>query len=269
MMGLSSSTLYYRPKISREEREKRDANLRDEIEKVRCQHPRTGYRLLQKYMARKGLVVGERRLRRVMMKYSLQAKIKRAFVRTTDSDHGHRVYPNLIQKLIPTQVNQIWASDLTYIRIQNGFIFLAVILDLFSRRVVGWAISKHIDGDLAVSALKMAIIRRSPPPGCIHHSDRGVQYLCKKYIKLLKTHGLRISNSAKGNPYHNAFVESFMKTLKQEEVYLANYETYVDVIENLPRFIEEVYNEKRIHSSLGYRTPSEFEKQNQESGSLI
>jgi len=266
MMELASSTLYYRPKISREEREKQDADLRDEIEKVRCDHPRTGYRLLQQYMSRKGLVVGERRLRRVMKKYSLQAKIRRAYVRTTDSDHGHRVYPNLIQHVIPIQVNHIWASDLTYIRIQNGFVFLAVILDLFSRKVIGWAISKHIDGDLAVSALKMAIQRRNPSPGCIHHSDRGVQYLCKKYIKLLKTHSFRISNSAKGNPYHNAFVESFMKTLKQEEVYLANYETYVDVIENLPRFIEEVYNEKRIHSSLGYRTPSEFE--NQESRSL-
>ena len=140
-------------------------------------------------------------------------------------------------------------------RIENGFVYLAVILDLFSRRAIGWAISKNIDADLAVNALKMAIAKRKPPKGCIHHSDRGVQHLCKKYIELLEKDDFKISNSAKGNPYHNAFLESFMKTLKQEEVYLANYETYLDVIENLPGFIEEVYNEKRIHSSIDLTFP--------------
>jgi transposase InsO family protein len=266
MIGLSSSSFYYRPKISREEREKKDSSLRGEIEVVRCEYPRTGYRTMQRYLARGGVRVGERHLRRVMRKYSLQAKIKRAFVHTTDSDHEFRVYPNLVKGLSPTSINQIWASDLTYIRIQNGFMFLAVLLDLFSRKVIGWAISKNIDGDLAVNALKMALQRRKPSAGCIHHSDRGVQYLCKKYVTVLEEHGFRISNSAKGNPYDNAFLESFMKTLKQEEVYLANYQTSVDVMENLPLFIEEVYNEKRIHSGLGYLTPSEFEQQ--ESGRL-
>jgi putative transposase len=138
-------------------------------------------------------------------------------------------------------------------------VYLAVILDLFSRRVVGWAISKHIDAELALSALRQAIQTRQPPVGCVHHSDRGVQYLSHVYVDLLKENGFQISNSAKGNPYHNARVERFMKTLKQEEVYLSNYQTYLDVIENLPTFIEEVYNEKRVHSALDYLTPSELE----------
>ena len=156
-------------------------------------------------------------------------------------------------------INQAWAADLSYIRISNGFVYLAVVLDLFSRKVIGWAISRHIDAELALAALRHAIAARRPPRGCIHHSDRGVQYLSKDYVALLNEHGFVISNSAKGNPYHNAFVESFMKTLKQEEVYLANYETYLDVLENLPTFIEQVYNEKRVHSGIGYLTPSELE----------
>mgnify|MGYP002364502348 CR=1 FL=1 len=259
-MKLSPSSFYYKPKVPREVREKRDADLRDAIESVRAQHPRTGYRTLLQYLSRAEIRVGERRLRRVMQKYSLQAKIRRAFVATTDSKHSHRVYPNLLKDFEVTALNQVWATDFTYIRIDNGFVYLAVILDLCSRRVIGWAISKNIDADLAVSALLMAIERRKPPPGVIHHSDRGVQYLCRKYVELLERHQFRISNSAKGNPYDNAFLESFMKTLKQEEVYLANYETYLDVIENLPRFLEEVYNEKRIHSGINYLTPVEFEQ---------
>lgn len=260
MIGVSTSSLYYKPKMPRAERERRDADLRDEIERVRVEHPRTGYRRLLPYLHRRGVFIGETRLRRVMQKYSLQAKIRKAFVRTTDSKHNHRVYPNLLKELTVTTINQLWAADITYIRIDNGFVYLAVILDLFSRRVIGWAISKNIDADLTVNALTMAIEKRKPAHGCIHHSDRGVQYLCKKYIEILQSHEFRISNSAKGNPYDNAMVESFMKTLKQEEVYLANYQTYLDVIENLPQFIEEVYNEKRLHSSLDYLTPNEVEQ---------
>jgi transposase InsO family protein len=260
MIGLSASTYYYRPKRSRESREREDAELRDAIEAVQTDFPRAGYRTAQRYLRRRGNWVGERRIRRVMKRFSLHAEVKRAFVHTTDSNHSHRVYPNLLPGRVLTGINQVWAADLTYIRIVNGFVYLAVILDLFSRRVIGWAISKHIDAELALSALRQAIATREPAAGCIHHSDRGVQYLCHAYVALLNAHGFAISNSAKGNPYHNAFVESFMKTLKQEEVYLANYETYLDVLENLPSFIEEVYNEKRVHSGIDYLTPSELEE---------
>jgi putative transposase len=260
MIGLSPSTYYHRPKRSRASREQEDAELRDGIEAVQQDFPRAGYRTVQRYLRRRGRWVGERKIRRIMKQFSLHAEIKRAFVHTTDSDHPHRVYPNLLPGRCLTNVNQAWAADITYIRIVNGFVYLAVILDLFSRKVIGWAISKHIDAALALSALRQAIEMRQPPPGCVHHSDRGVQYLCHAYVALLNAHGFSISNSAKGNPYHNAFAESFMKTLKQEEVYLANYETYLDVLENLPSFIEEVYNEKRVHSGIDYLTPSELEE---------
>ena len=260
MIGLSQSTLYYEPKVSREERERQDADLRDRVERVQTEHPKSGYRTMIRYLDRSGCRVGERKLRRIMKKYDLHARIRRAFIRTTDSNHPHRVYPNLLPGRTVMGLDEVWTADLTYIRIGNGFVYLAIILDLYSRRVIGWSVSKRIDGDLAVAALRMAIEQRKPKPGCIHHSDRGVQYLSDDYIELLKAHGFWISNSAKGNPYDNAWTERFMRTLKQEEVYLANYETYLDVVDNLPRFIEEVYNEKRVHSGIDYLTPSELEE---------
>jgi putative transposase len=260
MIGLSPSTFYSKPKVPREERERQDAELRDQIERVQAELSPTGYRSVLRYLRRQGNTTGERKIRRIMKKYDLQARLKRAFVATTDSKHPHRVYPNLLPGRTLMGLDEVWTADLTYIRIGNGFAYLAVVLDLFSRRVIGWSISKRIDGQLALAALRMAIAQRKPKPGCIHHSDRGVQYLCEEYVALLKEHGFWISNSAKGNPYDNAWTERFMRTLKQEEVYLANYVTYLDVIENLPRFIEEVYNEKRIHSGINYLTPVEFEE---------
>jgi len=260
VIGLSSSTYYSKPKVPREERERADVELRDQIERVQVEHSQAGYRFVQEYLRRSGIVAGERKIRRVMKKFALHARLKRAFVATTDSNHSHRVYPNLLPGRTVMGLNEVWTADLTYIRIGNGFVYLAIVLDLYSRRVVGWHVSKRIDGDLAVSALRMAIDQRKPGLGCVHHSDRGVQYLCESYIALLELHGFWISNSAKGNPYDNAWTERFMRTLKQEEVYLANYETYLDVIENLPRFIEEVYNEKRVHSGIDYLTPSELEE---------
>ena len=260
MIRLSPSTYYCQPKCSRASREREDAELRDRIEAIQQNFPRAGYRTVQRYLRRGGRWVGERKIRRIMKRFSLHAEIQRAFVHTTDSNHSHRIYPNLLPGRCLTGINQAWAADLTYIRTVNSFVYLAVILDLFSRKVIGWAISKHIDAELARAALRLAIETRKPAPGCVHHSDRGVQYLCNDYVALLTEHKFLISNSAKGNPYHNAFAESFMKTLKQEEVYLANYETYLDVLENLPDFIEEVYNEKRVHSGIDYLTPNELEE---------
>lgn len=259
-MRLSSSTYYSDPKISRSERETFEADVRGKIEQIRVDLPGAGYRVLLPLVKATGIEIGERKLRGILAKFELQIRPKRKFMKTTDSNHSHPVYPNLIEEMTVTDVNQVWASDITYIRIENGFVYLAVILDLFSRKVIGWQISKRIDGELVLDALKMAIARRQPPRGVIHHSDRGVQYLCDDYVEELTRHGFHISCSAKGNPYDNAWVESFMKTLKVNEVYMWDYNTYLDVLDRVPRFIEEVYNKKRPHSSLGYLSPEEFEK---------
>lgn len=259
-MRLSSSTYYSDPKFSRSERESFEAEVRGKIEQIRVDMPVAGYRTLLPVLKGSGIEIGERKLRGILSKFRLQIRPKKKFVKTTDSNHSHRVYPNLLEEMTVTGPNQVWASDITYIRIENGFVYLAVILDLFSRKVIGWQISKRIDGELVLDALKMATARRQPPRGVIHHSDRGVQYLCDAYVEELTKHGLHISCSAKGNPYDNAWVESFMKTLKVNEVYMWEYKTYLDVLERVPRFIEEVYNKKRPHSSLGYLSPEEFEK---------
>ncbi|NDD92543.1 IS3 family transposase [bacterium] len=259
-MRLSSTTYYSDPKISRSERESFEADVRGKIEQIRIELPGSGYRTLLPVLKRLGVEIGERKLRQILSKFKLQIRPKKKFVKTTNSNHKHRIYANLIEEMTVTDANQVWASDITYIRIENGFVYLAVILDLFSRKVVGWQISKRIDGELVIDAVKMAIARRQPPRGVIHHSDRGVQYLCEEYVEELTKHGFYISCSAKGNPYDNAWVESFMKTLKVNEVYMWEYKTYLDVLDRVPRFIEEVYNKKRPHSSLGYLSPEEFEK---------
>ncbi len=260
MIEISLSTYHRDPKISREDKAEMDADIRHQIELVRFEHRNTGYRTLLHHLKRRGVKIGETRLRRVMKEFQLHIKQKRKFVRTTDSNHKNPVHPNLLKGREVTDINQVWVADITYIRIQTGFVFLAVILDLYSRKVIGWAISQRIDHKLALSALLMAIRRRKPPKGAIHHTDRGVQYLCDRYMKVLSRWGFQASHSAKGNPYDNAFAERFMRTLKYDEVYLWNYKTILDVIERVPYFIEEVYNKKRLHSSLDYLSPKEFEE---------
>lgn len=196
-----------------------------------------------------------------MHKYDLKALIWRGWkIKTTDPDHNFGYAKNILPGRKITGVNQVWVTDVTYIRIRSGFVYLAMILDLYSRKVVGWAVSQKIDTALCLAALDDAIEKRRPSPGLIHHSDRGVQYACKAYKDRLRKHGILPSMSAKGYCYDNAFAETFFKTLKAEEVYLTEYETIEDVLKSVPRFIEAVYNKKRLHSSLGYFSPEEFEK---------
>ncbi len=194
-----------------------------------------------------------------MRNESLLCQLERRFVRTTDSAHALRTYPNLLTDLALAGPDQAWVADITYIRLPTTFAYLACVLDAWSRRCVGWRLSRAIDTTLTLAALNQALASRQPPPGLIHHSDRGVQYASSAYTARLQVAGAQISMSAVGNPYDNAKAESFFKTLKREEVYLNNYQTFADAEANLGRFIGDVYNAKRLHSSLGYRPPIEFE----------
>jgi putative transposase len=211
-------------------------------------------------LKREGLQVNHKKVLRLMRESDLLCRIRHRWVKTTDSKHHFPRYPNLIKGIVTTCLNQVWLSDITYIRIRTGFVYLAAILDAYSRKVIGYAVSTSLDTALTLEALKMAIARRQPDPGVIHHSDQCVQYASGEYMDELKRQGFLISMARTGNPYDNAIMESFFKTLKHEEVNLCEYETYQDVINRLPYFLEEVYNHKRLHSALGYRPPDEFEE---------
>jgi putative transposase len=255
-MNLPRSTYYHQSKNHSGD----DSQLITQIEAIIEEFPGYGYRRVTRELHRRDIPANHKKVLRIMRQRGLLRKTKRRWIKTTDSNHSHRIYPNLIKNLVVTTPNQVWTADITYIGIRQGFVYLAVILDLFARRAIGYAISRNIDTVLCLAALSMAIIHRQPPKGVIHHSDRGVQYASHDYIEILLKYSFLISMSRKGNPYDNATTESFFKTLKVEEVYLWEYRTLEDVQIRLPFFIQEVYNRKRLHSSLGYRPPVEFEE---------
>jgi putative transposase len=263
MLWVNRGSYYRSDPAGRPLRSRRDVALRDAIEQVVLELPGYGYRRVTAHLRRAGWTLNHKRVLRVMREESLLCQLKRRWARTTDSEHGLRVYPNLLPDCgwrALTRLDQAWVADLTYIRLPAGFCYLAAILDAFSRRVVGWSLSRRIDADLAVAALQRALDGRQPRAGWIHHSDRGVQYACRDYVGRLEAAGAQVSMSAKGTPRENAQAESFFRTLKHEEVNLSDYEDYDEAKQALGRFIERVYNEKRLHSSLGYRPPSEFEE---------
>jgi transposase InsO family protein len=221
--------------------------------------PRYGYRRVTAQLHREGLLINHKKVLKIMKANDLICRPQKRWVRTTQSDHGYPRYPNLLKDRPITAINQAWVADITYIRITSCFVYLSVLLDLFSRKAIGYAVSQSLHASLTLEALEMALSQRNPPRGCIHHSDQGVQYASWEYVQRLKNHHFQISMARRGNPYENAFAESFIKTLKSEEIYLWEYRSLEDIYQRLPFFIEEVYNKKRLHSSLGYLPPDEFE----------
>lgn len=223
-------------------------------------HRRYGYRRVARDLHARGLVINHKRVLRMMREDNLLAIRYRKYILTTDSQHECQVYLNLAARMTLTGVNQLWVADITYIRLRAEFVYLAVILDRFSRKAVGWALDRSLAARLTVAALQQAIARRPPPPGLVHHSDRGIQYACADYVEVLEANGIIPSMSRPANPYDNAVCESFMKTLKQEEIYCNRYRDFQELSEHLEEFIDQYYNRLRLHSALGYRTPEEFER---------
>jgi transposase InsO family protein len=241
--------------------EEPDMELRSVMQKIALSRPSYGYRRVQAELARRGHAVNHKRVRRLMREDNLLCVRRRSFVRTTDSKHGFTVYPNLAKEMVLTDINQLWVADITYLRLRSEFVYLAVLLDAHSRRVIGWQLSNSLAAELALGALRMALKGRRLVPGLVHHSDRGVQYASGDYTALLREHQIQISMSRRGNPYDNAQAESFMKTLKYEEVYRCDYRDQREVRSSVGRFLERVYNEKRLHSALSYVPPAEFERE--------
>jgi putative transposase len=238
----------------------KDVELRDAIQRVALKYPAYGRPRITAELKRRGWEANHKRVGRILREDNLLCLRKQKFQTTTDSAHGHRIYKNLIRGVAPSQPNQIWVADITYIRLAEEFVYLAVVLDSYSRLVIGWALERTLEAKLAVDALRMALAKRGAPTGLIHHSDRGVQYACGQYTELLTERGIRISMSRKGNPYDNARAESFMKTLKHEEVHRVEYRDLAEARRGIRHFLERTYNRQRLHSAIGYRPPAEFDK---------
>ena len=238
----------------------RDMELRDQLQRLALQWPMYGYRRLTHALRRQGVVANHKRVLRLLREDNLLCLRPRRGVRTTNSHHGLPTYPNLVPTLRLSGLDQLWVADITYIRLAREFVYLAVVLDAYSRRCIGWALARTLEATLAVTALNQALATRPVEPGLVHHSDQGVQYASTAYTDLLKSHQIRISMSRRGRPQDNAQAESFLKTLKYEEVYLVEYEDLADARVRLGHFLEDVYNRKRLHSALGYRPPAEFEQ---------
>ena len=259
LLNVSRAT-YYRPERVRQESDW-VLEVVARIEFLILKFTGYGYRRVTIQLQRDGYKVGQKSVRRLMKEHSLLCQIKRRWVRTTDSKHGHKCYPNLAKGFIPTERNQLWVTDITYIRLPSGYCYLATILDAYSRKAVAWHLSRSIDAKLVLAALEKALAKRNPPLGWIHHSDRGVQYACRGYAEAVLAAGGQISMSSKACPYDNAKAESFFATLKKEEVHLEDYRSFAEAELAVGRYIDNIYNAERLHSSLGYESPDQYEAQ--------
>jgi transposase InsO family protein len=254
---------FYRS-LQQKEPDQEEMLLRDRLHAIALEHRCYGSRRLTAMLKREGLLVNRKRVQRLVREDNLLAVRRRRFTTTTNSDHKLVVYPNLAKRMVLNGSNQLWVADLTYIRLQREFVYLAVVLDAYSRRVIGWALDRSLKASLTVGALEKAFASRQIESGLVHHSDRGVQYACSEYVSLLQQRDIVLSMSRAGNPYDNARCESFMKTLKHEELDGQNWASLEELEQDIDSFIEDYYNQKRLHSALGYCSPVEFEQQQQE-----
>ena len=254
-MKTPRSSFYYKPKKNKVS----DTDLADKINEVALEFPSYGYRRITAALRAQDIIVNHKKVYRIMKSENILCGIRRSFKKTTNSNHNFVKYPNLIKGLLPLRVNEIWHADITYIRLAASFAYLAALIDGYSRKVVGYALGRTLTAELAIQALLDALSNRNINGGLTHHSDQGVQYCCQEYVNILQRNNIKISMSERTNPYDNAKMESFFRTLKVEEVYMFEYESFEDASQRLTYFIEEVYNSKRLHSSLGYMSPEEFE----------
>ena len=245
MMQISRAA-YYRKPMKEKMQLRRDMDLRGAIDRIHLEFPGYGYRRIRAQLLREGKRVNSKRIKRVMRRYSLFSCLKKFFKARGQAMGKQLVFPNLIRGLKVSGPNQIWATDITFVKLLHEYIYVSAVIDVYTRKIVGWSVSRDLSHKFCLEALEVAIKKYKPPKGVIHHSDRGVQYCCDAYVEYLEQHGFKISMSKVGTPEDNAYIESFFKTMKREEVYVKRYETMRDVIENLPAFIDEVYNKKRL-----------------------